>query len=100
MTKFRVSDHNLEIEVGRYKNTPRNERHCLICKQLEDEYHFFLYCNRNNLLRNQLFDKILTFHPNFMSEQPLDKLIYILDPKFELLPAVGNFIKQSLELRK
>ena len=100
LTKFRVSDHNLEIEVGRYKNTPRNERHCLICKQLEDEYHFFLYCNRNNLLRNQLFDKILTFHPNFMSEQPLDKLIYILDPKFELLPAVGNFIKQSLELRK
>jgi hypothetical protein len=28
LTKFRLSDHNLEIELGRYKNIPRNQRHC------------------------------------------------------------------------
>ena len=100
LTKFRVSDHNLEIEVGRYRNIPRNERLCVNCKRIDDEFHFFLHCDRNILLRKQLFDKILRLNPNFISEQPLDKLKYILDPKFELLPVVGNFIKQSLELRK
>jgi hypothetical protein len=27
-TKFRVSDHSLEIELGRYKNITREERIC------------------------------------------------------------------------
>ena len=39
LTKFRLSDHNLEIELGRYKNIPRNQfqRHCKFCKTLDDE---------------------------------------------------------------
>jgi uncharacterized membrane protein len=27
LTKFRLGDHNLEIELGRYKNISRNQRH-------------------------------------------------------------------------
>jgi hypothetical protein len=34
LTKFRISAHNLEIEMGRYKNKPRDERLCSGCKQL------------------------------------------------------------------
>jgi hypothetical protein len=30
-TKFRVSDHSLEIESGRYKNITREERKCKNC---------------------------------------------------------------------
>jgi hypothetical protein len=30
-TKFRVSDHSLEIESGRYKNITREERICKNC---------------------------------------------------------------------
>jgi hypothetical protein len=41
LTKFRLSDHNIEIELGRYKNIPRNQRHCKFCKTLDDEFHFF-----------------------------------------------------------
>ena len=41
LTKFRLSDHNLEIELGRCKNIPRNQRHCKFCKTLDDEFHFF-----------------------------------------------------------
>ena len=29
ITKFRTSTHNLPIERGRYKNTPREERFCI-----------------------------------------------------------------------
>ena len=31
-SKFRTSDHPLQIEVGRYNKTPREERFCLTCK--------------------------------------------------------------------
>ena len=30
-SKFRISNHKLEIELGCYKNTPRNERFCKCC---------------------------------------------------------------------
>ena len=42
LTKFRISDHNLEIEIGRYKKVPRKQRICKACKVLDDEKHFFL----------------------------------------------------------
>ena len=35
LTKFRLSDQNLEIELGRCKNIPRNQRHCKFCKTVE-----------------------------------------------------------------
>ena len=50
LTKFRISDHNLEIELGRYKKVPRNQRICTVCYVLEDEKHFFLYCHVNKIL--------------------------------------------------
>ena len=41
-TKFRASDHSLEIESGRYKNITREERKCKNCNlnEIGDEYHF------------------------------------------------------------
>ena len=33
ITKFRVSDHCLEIEIGRYKNIPREQRICKECNK-------------------------------------------------------------------
>ena len=55
--KFRTSDHPLAIETGRYKNIPREFRLCNLCKTLEDESHFFLYCKINDNFRTELFEK-------------------------------------------
>ncbi len=38
--KFRISDHPLAIETGRYSNIPRNMRLCNTCNLIDDEYHF------------------------------------------------------------
>lgn len=65
LTNIWASDHYLEIKVGRFRNIPRTERLCLNYKQLDNKFHFFL--------------------------QPLDKLSYILNLKFELLPLIGNY---------
>jgi hypothetical protein len=56
LTKFRTSDHPLEIELRRYKKIPRHQRLCKTCKVLDDEIHFFLQCQINNNLRNVLIN--------------------------------------------
>ena len=43
LSKLRMSVHRLEVESGRWVKPnpiPFNERHCLNCSVLEDEYHF------------------------------------------------------------
>ena len=90
IAKFRVSDHILEIETGRYKNIPRENRLCKICNEIDDERHFFLSCKQNLALRKQLFLKIDNKNPMFSMD---------LSPKLKLLSLTSDFIKQSLELR-
>ena len=99
ITKFRSSDHNLEIEKGRCKNIPRQQRLCNTCNNIEDEDHFFLHCRINNQPRNLLFDIIGNSCSNFVNMSDLNKLKYILNPNPDLPPDICTFIKQSLELR-
>ena len=100
LTKFRVSDHPLAIETGRYKNIPRENRLCTICNKIDDESHFFIECVQNKTLRDHLFSKISNTFLTFTRDQPFNQLQTILNPNLELLPAIRDFIKQSLELRK
>ena len=53
-TKFRISNHKLEIEYGRYKNIPREERFCKSynMNKVEDEYHFAFECQKYETQRN------------------------------------------------
>ena len=45
ITKFRCSDHKLEIEVGRHKKIPRENRVCRQCpNDIETELHFLCSC--------------------------------------------------------
>ena len=42
-TRLRVASHRLEIEAGRWhkpNRTPVEERKCVNCNSLEDEFHF------------------------------------------------------------
>ncbi len=100
LTKFRISDHNLEVELGRYKNIPRELRHCKICKVLDDERHFFFNCQINNSLRTRFLNLISNNNPDFKQLDPLNKIVYLLNSDMDVLPIVVDFIKQSLELRK
>jgi hypothetical protein len=101
-TKFRVSDHSLEIETGRYQNITREERICKNCNlnEIGDEYHFFLKCTANHSLRNNLFNKIILNKPDFIEKIPINKIKVLLNANSELLAEVGDSIKQSTELQK
>ena len=59
LTRLRMSAHTLEIERGRYKNTPREERLCKGClvigiKVIEDEQHLLSSCTMFSNLRADL----------------------------------------------
>ena len=68
-TKFRICNHKLQIEYGRYQKIHRDEIICKRCnsKSVENEYHFALECqryealrNNSNNIRNSLFQNDLT----------------------------------------
>ena len=47
LAKWLISEHDLEVETGRYKRLPREQRHCKQCLQkqnwtvVQDEYHLY-----------------------------------------------------------
>ena len=49
LTKFRLCNHKLPIEIGRHKHIDRNYRICTLCDKhdLGDEYHYMLICVTN-----------------------------------------------------
>ena len=55
MSRLRLSAHRLCIETGRRtkpNSIPVNERKCLICNVIEDEYHFVLGCLMYKYVQN------------------------------------------------
>jgi hypothetical protein len=95
LTKFRLSDHNLEIELGSGKNIPRNQRHCKFCKTLDVEFHFFFDCKVTDKIIPSFIDCMKTKYLHFNQLDSYEKLKIILNPDKEILPSVYNFIKRS-----
>ena len=56
ISKIRCSDHELEIERGRHKNTSREMRYCKYCngQQIETEEHFLFDCTYYNDIRTRV----------------------------------------------
>ena len=54
ITRWRLSNHNLKIETGRYTKpmTPRAERKCDLCNVIEDEHHVVFVCPTYDTVRN------------------------------------------------
>ena len=61
ITRWRLSNHKLMIELGRYTNpkTPRAERLCSLCDAVEDEYHAVFTCPKYTNIRRK-YDHLLT----------------------------------------
>lgn len=95
-SKFRLSDHNLMIEKGRYEDLDKTARLCPFCKnQVEDEKHFLLKCPIYRFRQSRL---------SFALEKNLSFRFYTTDEKFHYLMTenhreVALFIFKAFELR-
>ena len=91
LAKFRCSDHTLEIESGRHRNTNVNERICKICNTgIENEIHFLALCPLYKPLRNRYFRNV--------QENDYVNLLKCSDKGTAF--KFGNYIMKALKLRK
>ena len=65
MPKLRMSSHRLHIETGRWskhRTTPLNERTCIYCNVIEDEFHFVLEWKLFTDIRNRYIPIVYRNH--------------------------------------
>ena len=102
LARIRCGTFPLEIEKGRIRNIPIDQRICKLCDSgsVEDEKHFILSCARYSDLRNRLLADV--------SEDPANPIViheHSIDSAFkELLTSnyklVANFILDCDTLRR
>ena len=87
ISKLRLSNHRLMIEVGRHKKIERQNRRCPFCPyDIEDEIHFITTCPAYHTSRNTL-----------LAELPIDSPILNADnwSLFEYLMKNKNIIRHT-----
>ena len=99
LAQIRLGILPLNIEVGRYRNQPLEERLCPICElqEVEDEFHFLFQCPNNELLRNSWFIEIRNRVPDIDFFDGQEQLRIIFENCHRL---ASKFIKRSFDLRK
>ena len=106
LTRFRMSNHSLNIEKGRHQGIVRDKRKCQFCPVVKDERHFLLSCPKYDHLRNHLLnDKFLDDDDNdtkiikLLQEEPICTAEYIhtaLEER-ELCMEVDNIMDSMLK---
>ena len=73
LCKFRLGNHKLPIEVGRYTGVPRAERLCVFCNEnsVGDEYHLLLECTAVADIRHKYIPRYFTTGPNILKFEQL-----------------------------
>ena len=71
-TKFRISNHDLQIETRRYNKIAREDRICTMCNEntIESEQHLIQQCSLNSDLRLEFQSKIqdkIDFSKNYIA---------------------------------
>lgn len=105
VTKLRISDHSLPIEIGRRNNIDLNNRFCEKCNtnKLGDEFHFILECENVELSkhRNDMLKNISVIMPQFETLNDYSKFLYIILCSDKcLIGYISKFIFNGLSCTK
>ena len=93
LTKFRLSNHKLMIELGRHIDLDKDKRICQIChEEVEDEIHFMIKCKFYDALRKPLFDHCFQLRPQFLYYSDKEKFQYVMST-----PAILNYMSKFLD---
>ena len=73
LTKFRLSNHKLPIEKGRWFNIPRSERICQKCQNnvIGDEHHYLFECPTVEDARSKFVKPYYCKNPSVYKSQSL-----------------------------
>jgi hypothetical protein len=100
LAKLRCGVLPLEIETGRWKGVPAEERFCTICKNalVEDEYHFVFVCEKYNDKRIAFMNVIVSKYPEFNNLDTEAKWKIIMSEN--LVNSTVRYIYEIYELRR
>ena len=97
LSRLRLSSHRLNVETGRWHKPnpiPFDERKCINCESLEDEYHFIIECQLYTVIRNLYIKKYYFTKPSMF------KFIQLLTSQnVNEQRKLGMFIFKAFELR-
>lgn len=89
MAQLRCGSAPLRIETGRYENIPVENRLCPLCKAgIEDEMHVILDCPKYDVIRRDLFDRLLADDVGVLCYSKEELLKLVLDCKNDSLVKV------------
>ena len=95
--RFRLNNTRLPIVLGRFTNTPRNQRFCTLCSNDEvgNEYHLFFECSHPQIisLRSNYIPTVFTNQPSIQKCAEL-----IGNENITVTRKVALFIKNALKL--
>ena len=99
LTKFRLSNHKLMIEVGRHQKIPLENRFCPSCPNVvEDEIHFLINCELYREIRKPIIEKCNDLKQNFAYYSDQQKFIFIMKSPllvFDLTRFISSAIKEK-----
>ena len=100
LSRFRLSNHKLMIEVGRYQKWPQSQCFCPSCPNIvEDEIHFLINCDPYSILRKPLFEHCLNLKPTFLYYTDCEKFVFIMTNTY-LSSELAKFMSKAMEIRK
>jgi hypothetical protein len=101
IARLRLGVLPINVEVGRYNATPREQRLCTICKnkEVEDEMHILFYCPAYNDKREMLVNHASQLIVNFDKLDQMDQ-IHSLTTHPNLVRKTCHFIKEAMTLRQ
>ena len=98
------SNHQLEIETGRYKKKVIDQRLCKICNEngcVEDEFHFLMTCKAYQTERNEFFTKLNAFIVPFESYTSQEQFLFLMSTNdTEVIMLLMHFIEICLQIRQ
>ena len=98
LTKLRISDHKLMIEVGRHTDIPREQRFCHMCEnKIEDEEHFTTTCRIYGTL-NGFWNKIRDKYPQTSQLSNKEKFIFLMTQEDHEI--TSELLKKNYEWQK
>ena len=98
--KLRISNHKLNIEIGRYDKISRCDRVCPVCGlNIEDEIHFLLNCPKYSSIRDDFFNKIENRIPNYKHIPNLTLIIQLIhSTDYYLNKQLVRYVSSCLEM--
>ena len=100
-TKFRISNHKLAIESGRYNKTKIEDRLCNLCNhhKIESEIHMLYHCPFYDDLRKEFYEKI-DFFSNNQSDYSTCTFDLFHSKNENTIQYFSKFIYKSFTLRQ